>query len=328
MLFTIGCLLAGALFAAPVFAQTLNLPLAVSLEISPPSPSPRQNVVVHAAAPTLDTATTFFDWSVDNVHKPELSGYGNDSIRLVAGEVGTSMRVDVTVTGKTGQPAQSSITVYPSTIALSWYAQTYTPAWYQGKALPTPNSVVTVTATPRIVLNGVTLRPENLVYTWGYENRDRLLVGVGKQSFAVQVSDQTDVDQQVRVVVEDLDGRIRKEGAVFITTTLPHAALYRLTPLGGIDPRVTASALTSLKHETIDLQAEPFFFPTLSKKELRFQWVIAGLTPSGNPQNPFITTVEASDPKLESLPVSADVSQPQPNNLMARALASVLLFFK
>ncbi len=320
--------LGGMIFAIPAWAQNLALPLALSLEIQPPSPSPGQSVTVKAYTPTLDTATTFFEWSVDGARKPELSGYGNDSIQLTAGAVGTFIRTSVVITGSNGQPAQSSITIYPSTVALSWYAQTYTPAWYQGKALPTPNSVVIVTATPHIVIDGVTLQSTDLVYTWGYENRDRLLTGVGKQSFAVQLSDQTDVDQQVRVSIEDMDGRIKKEGVVFLTTTLPRATVYRLTPLGGIDPRAAASTIAAFRHETIDLQAEPFFFPTLSKKDVRFQWTIGGITPSGNPQNPFVTTIEASDPNLASLPVSAEVSQPQPNNLVARAIASVLMFFK
>ncbi|MBI4224743.1 MAG: hypothetical protein HY617_00255 [Candidatus Sungbacteria bacterium] len=311
-----------------VFAQNTSLPVALSLEIQPPSPSPGQSVTVKAYTPTLDTATTFFDWSVDGVRKSELSGYGNNTIQLTAGAVGTLIRASVAITGSNGQPAQSSITIYPSTVALSWYAQTYTPAWYRGKALPTPNSVVIVTATPHIVINGVMLKPENLIYTWGYEDRDWLLTGVGKQAFNVQMPDQADVDQQVRVIVEDLDHRIRKEGSIFITTTLPRAAIYRLTPLGGIDPRAAASVISSFKHETIDLQAEPFFFPTLFKKDIRFQWSIGGLAPQGNPQNPFITTIEAGDPNLASLPVSTDVSQPQPNNLVARALASVLMFFK
>lgn len=320
--------LGGMIFAIPAWAQNLALPLALSLEIQPPSPSPGQSVTVKAYTPTLDTATTFFEWSVDGARKPELSGYGNDSIQLTAGAVGTFIRTSVVITGSNGQPAQSSITIYPSTVALSWYAQTYTPAWYQGKALPTPNSVVIVTATPHIVIDGVTLQSTDLVYTWGYENRDRLLTGVGKQSFAVQLSDQTDVDQQVRVSIEDMDGRIKKEGVVFLTTTLPRATVYRLTPLGGIDPRAAASTIAAFRHETIDLQAEPFFFPTLSKKDVRFQWTIGGITPSGNPQNPFVATIEASDPNLASLPVSAEVSQPQPNNLVARAIASVLMFFK
>jgi len=323
-----GLLLVGALFAAPVFAQNFALPLALSLDVQPPSPSPRQSVTIYAATPTLDTATAFFDWTVDRVRKPELSGYGNNSIRLTAGDVGTSMRVDVAVTGVNGQQAQSSITIYPSTVALSWYAQTYTPAWYQGKALPTPNSVVVVSATPHIVINGATLKPTDLVYTWGYEGRDRLLTGVGRQSFAVQMPDQIDVDQQVRVSIEDMDGRIRKEGSIFITTTAPRAAVYRLTPLGGIDPRAAASTIPAFRHETIDVQAEPFFFPTLSKKDVRFQWTIGGLIPQGSPQNPFVVTIEAGDPNLESLPVSAEITQAQPNNLVARAIASVFMFFK
>lgn len=320
--------MASACAAAPVFAQNTSLPLALSLEIQPPSPSPGQTVTVKAYTPTLDTATTFFDWSVDGAHKPELSGYGNNTIQLTAGAVGTLIRASVVVTSSRGQPAQSSITVYPSTVALSWYAQTYTPAWYRGKALPTPNSIVTVTATPHMVVNGVSLKPENLIYTWSYEDRDRLLTGVGKQSFAVQMPDQTDVDQQVRVVVEDLDQRIRKEGSIFITTTSPRAAIYSVTPLGGIDPRAAASVIPSFKHETIDLQAEPFFFPTLSKKDMGFRWSIGGLVPQGNPQNPFVATIEASDPNLQNLSVSADISQPQPNNLIARALASVFMLFK
>lgn len=328
LIILMGCVVIGIFFAIPVFAQTFGLPSPLSLEIQPPSPSPGQSVTVTARTPTLDTATTFFEWSVDGVRKPELSGYGNDSIRLTAGAVGSSMRAGVVITGSNGQPAQSSIIIYPSTVALSWYAQTYTPAWYQGKALPTPNSVVIVTATPHIVINGVALKSTDLVYTWGYEDRDRLLVGVGKQSFAVQMPDQTDVDQQVRVSIEDMDGRIKKEGSVFITTTSPRASVYHVTPLGGIDPRASVSTISSFKHETIDLQAEPFFFPTLSKKDMGFQWTIGGITPGGNPQNPFVATIEASDPKLESLPVTTTISQPQPNNLIARAIASVLMFFK
>lgn len=320
--------LGGMLCASSVFAQNAGLPLALSLEIQPTSPSPGQSVTVHAATPTLDTATTFFDWSVDGARKPEYSGYGNNSIQLIADAVGASMRVGVTVTGISGQPAQSSITVYPSTVALAWYANTYTPAWYHGKALPSPNSVVTVTATPHMVIHGVALKPETLIYTWGFENRDRVISGVGRQSFAVQMSDQDEVDQQVRVSVEDVERRIRKDESVFITTTRPRAALYRLTPLGGIEPRVAVSSSVFFPHETIDLQAEPFFFPTLSKKDLGFQWSIGGISPQGSPQNPFITTIEASDPNLENLPVSAEVSQAQPNNLVARAIASVLMFFK
>ncbi len=312
----------------PVLAQSTALPLALSLESQPSSPSPGQSVTIRAKTPTLDTATTFFDWSVDGKHKPELSGYGNNSIQLTAGAVGTLSRASLVVTGTNGQPAQSSITIYPSTVALSWHAQTYTPAWYQGKALPTPNSIVTITATPQIVINGITLKPTDLVYTWGYEARDRLLVGVGKQSFAVQMPDQTDVDQHIRVTIEDMDGRIRKEGSIFITTVSPRTAVYRLTPLGGIDPRAAVSTIPGFRHETIDLQVEPFFFPTFSKKDIKFQWTIGGITPQGNPQNPFIATIEASDPNLGSLPVSAEVSQLQPNNLVARAVASVLMFFK
>jgi len=320
--------LVGMIFTVPALAQNLALPLALSLEIQPPSPSPGQSVTIKAYTPTLDTATTFFEWSVDGARKPELSGYGNDSIQLTAGAVGTFIRASVVITGTNGQPAQSSIIIYPSTVALSWYAQTYTPVWYQGKALPIPNSVVIVTATPHIVIDGVTLKPTDLVYTWGYENRDRLLTGVGKQSFAVQMPDQADIDQQVYVAIEDMGRRIRKEASIFITTTLPRSAVYRLTPLGGIDPRAAASTIAAFRHETIDLQAEPFFFPTLSKKDMRFQWTIGGITPSGNPQNPFVATIEASDPNLASLPVSAEVSQPQPNNVVARAIASVLMFFK
>ncbi|MBI3442567.1 MAG: hypothetical protein HY007_02275 [Candidatus Sungbacteria bacterium] len=326
--FIILVLLGGAFSATLVFAQSISLPLALSLDAQPPSPSPGQSVTIHAATPTLDTATTFFNWSVDGTRKPKLSGYGHDSIQLIAGAVGTPILVDVVITGASGQPAQSSITVYPSTVALSWYAETYTPAWYRGKALPSPNSVVIVTATPHVVVNGAELKPENLVYTWGYENRDRLLVGVGKQSFSVQMPDQTDVDEQVRVTIEDMGHRIRKEASIFITTTLPRAVVYRLTPLGGIDPRAAASILPAFRHETIDLQAEPFFFPARSKNDLRFEWTIGGLSPSGNPQNPFITTVEAGDPNLNNLSVSAGVSQPQPNNLVARAISSVLMFFK
>lgn len=89
----------GILYAVSAFAQSTALPLALSLEIQPPSPSPGQSVTISAATPTLDTATTFFDWTVDKAHKPELSGYGNNTIQLAAGDVGTSLRVDVAVTG-------------------------------------------------------------------------------------------------------------------------------------------------------------------------------------------------------------------------------------
>lgn len=282
------------------------VPDALSLVASPSSPSPRETVTVRAATPTFDKNTAVFSWSVDGKSRPDFSGLGKDSISLTAGGVGsvTTVRVNVSRAGSEGNSASLNIIV--SDLALPWFAETYTPKWYKGKALPVANSVVSVAAIPRIIIGGRALRPEELIYRWDLDDEEGIVSGIGKETFRVKISDLPKTTHRVRVLVEDAGKRIQKEAEVFFLAFEPRVVIYPSSPLGGGEWRSAAANFSAASGGLLDFVAEPFFFSASTKKTLAFSWNVAGQEVAGSPQNPHIITLNTAGLNEGEIPISVN----------------------
>lgn len=300
----INVIFAGLLGICVAHAQVVPPP--ISLSASPSSPAPRTQFIVSAATPTFDKDFAAFDWTVDGKARPEFSGVGKTEITLTAGAVGSVTRVSVTASRNNQDTANASLTVIPSDLALPWIAQTSVPKWFRGKALPTPGSVVSIIAVPRITVAGAALNPDALIYRWRIDSDKESLVGAGKRVFTFTASDLPQTTHQIDVSVEDIDGRIRKEGRVLITTDAsPRVALYPSSPLGGAEPRLAGSAST--RPGLFDVIAEPFFFPLSSVPSLSYTWNVDGNGVAASVQNPRLVTVDATRRAHQTIPVSMTV---------------------
>lgn len=287
-----------AIFGAIVFgAGTLHaqfLPEEISLFATPSSPSPGETFEVQASTPTFDKNTFFFQWSVDGVSRPDLSGMGKSTIQLTAGSVGSATRVNVTASHPREGSRSASLSIRVSDLSLSWSAETYVPRWYKGKALPIQNSVVRVVAVPQVIIGGAAIDPDNLIYLWSLDDEDRVLSGAGERVLRVRLSNFPRATHRVSLVVEDRLKRIRKEKSLLIEAERePRLAIYEVRPLGGVEPRSVVS-FAPLGTETVNLLAEPFFFGIKAKRELFFSWRVDGNEISGSPENPFLLTLNLS----------------------------------
>lgn len=290
------------------FARAQLVPEALSLIASPASPSPGQTVTVQASTPTFDKNTAFFSWAVDGKARADLSGAGKDSVTFVAGTVGTQTRVSVVVTRSGGEGGSASLNLIVSDLSLPWFAETYTPKWYKGKALPVANSVVRVVAIPQIILGVGTVRPQDLIYKWDLDDQEGALSGIGQQVFRVKVSDLPGVSHRVRVLVEDQGKRVQKSGELFIVPAAgPRVMIYPASPLGGLNPRVAASLIPANKRELMDFSAEPFFFSVVTRKLLSYQWSVGGSEVGGAPASPNIITLNTEGLPAGEVPVSVSV---------------------
>jgi hypothetical protein len=291
---------AGAVLAAVCFvvsfcatARAQMIPPPVSLSSSPSSPAPRATFSVTAATPTFDKDFADFSWSVDGKPRPEFSGVGADTITLTAGAAGSPTRVSVSVSRPGGETADASLTIIPSELSLPWTAETSAPPWYRGKALPSPGAVVHVSAIPRIIIGGSALNPDTLIYRWRIDSDKESLTGAGKRVFTFTASALPGTTHQIDVSVEDIQGRIRKEGQVLITTdATPRVILYPSSPLGGTESRSAGAA--PARPGLFDVVAEPFFFPLSSVASLAYDWSIDGSVVPSAPQSPRIATIDAA----------------------------------
>lgn len=305
-------------------ARAQFIPDPVSLIASPSSPSPRETVVIEASTPTFDKNSAFFSWTVNGASRPEFSGQGKNQITLTAGEIGSALQVNVEVSASQGAGGSASLSVRVSDLALTWFAETYVPKWYKGKALPTPNSVVSIAAIPRFVAEGREIPSQNLIFRWGFDDEDRVLAGAGAEVFQIRISGVPKTSHHIRVTVEDTAGQITKEREIFIVPANPRLAIYPSTPLGGIEFRTSPSFYLTASRGIIDFQAEPFFFSVQSRKELPYQWSVGGIEAKGTPGEEYGLSLNTGDSPVPILPLSVAISIP---NSVISAISKTLTLF-
>ncbi|MBI2053648.1 MAG: hypothetical protein HYT41_02800 [Candidatus Sungbacteria bacterium] len=299
----------GALLASPVHAQ-FNSP--VSLSSSPSSPAPRSAFTVTASTPTFDRETADFEWTVDGKTRPELSGLGLHQIQLTAGAVGSATRISVTVSPSIGEGGTATLTVNPSELTLLWSADTTVPKWYRGKALAVPGAGITVSAVPRIILGSTEVNPDTLIYRWRIDSARIALSGAGRRIFHFTASQTPGATHQIDLTVEDIDGRIHKEGRILIeNSNTPKVALYQASPLGG--PEFRSAGRFTANPSLVDIIAEPFFFPSSSAAGLIYSWSADGTETGASSQNPRLLTVNGNNLTNQGVSVNVVVTGTTPS---------------
>ena len=310
----------------PRSAEAQALPAPVSIVASPPAPSPGEAVAVTAATPSFDRHTAYFTWVVDGRQRPDLSGTGKNSIELTAGNVGSSQRVAVSVSRKNGGTGvaggEAVLTIRVADLTLTYTAETWTPVWYRGKALPVPDATIGIIAIPDFVVDGRRIPPERLIYRWGLDDEHNALSGIGEQVFRIRASDMPGTSHEVKVRVEDEDGKVRKEGVFYVVPHTPRLVIYNSSPLGGIEFR-TAERFSGGRG-LFDFVAEPFFFPVAGRNDLAWEWQVDGRPFAANAGTPHIITVDTGGYPEGQLSVTAGVQIP--GSFLSRASA-ILAFF-
>lgn len=274
----------------------------IDITVTPENPSPGQTVNISVDAYGTDLNHATISWTIDG--KLSKSEKGARMFNIVAKKAGSPTTISIKIEPEGGLPILKTFTLNPQNIDIIWQAKSYTPPFYKGKALFTPQEEVKIVAMPDFVsTNGQNISPKIASYKW---TKDIDVLGdesgYNAQSMIYRSSIFTKgVDIGVEASTESgLSGHnilnLKPGGSEMV--------LYENHPLYGIlfnNAIVNTVNFGEEKEKTI--QAIPYYFDTISlgDSELVFNWTINGETINVPPTQNQVTFRNSKDLEGEAV---------------------------
>lgn len=180
----------------------------------------------------MDLNSTDMQWLING--KEKVRGLGEKKFTLNVGNSGQST-VTLNITPK-DQPLISRVFVFnPSNVDLLWQAETYTPPFYKGKALFSPESSVTMVAIPNFINGTTRTNDSNVVYKWSIDREVQGdYSGYGKNSFQY-TSDILSLDTEIEIEAYPSSQQTRKGvGSALLSTKNAFLLFYEDNPTNGV----------------------------------------------------------------------------------------------
>lgn len=261
--------------------------LQVSLSQTPENPAPGERVSFRVESFQSDLAGADIAWYQNG--KRILAGTGAAFASIQLGSAGSATDIQVSIRTPDGKSAEILKTITPAAVDFYWWADSYTPVWYQGKALPSPGSTIFIRARPSFP----PAMSKTLVYTWILD--DDIVAsasGAGRALFAYTIPQNANSLDPIRVRITNAAGTIRQEAAFQTPLVSPEILVYEAAPLVGVNPAEAISAIARPAGKTVDVVAEPFFAPRASLASFQYRWSVNGRNiPETSPKRSRILTL-------------------------------------
>lgn len=253
-----------------LMAQGFSGSPSANLSTIPLAPEPLSETTVSLDAYTLDTIGATIVWFVDGIE--ETSARNLRELELMTKDIGETTEITVVLTLRTGQVVRAEKTIVPSRVDIVLEADTLTPAFYQGRALPSTGSQVRAIAIPHTASGQA---PEAFSYQWKLDNEVLYggpVTGVHTANFEVGLGK----NQVLRVDVLNNSGVIVAAKSIFIPRTEPELLFYEENPLRGINNIAIQSPHILVGEET-SIRAEPYYMArTIFDSSPLIEWEIDG----------------------------------------------------
>jgi hypothetical protein len=266
----------------------------ILVDIVPENPAPNENVSISLQSYAVNLDSVLISWSVNG--KNISSEIGNKTFSLNAPSAGGETRVMVSVSLPDGS-IEKIITIRPTVMALLWQAtDSYTPPFYKGKAMPTPDSGIKIVAMPEIKSGTQIINPKNIVYSWkkDYTN-DQSASGYGK-NFYTYVNDYLEDSNNISVVASTTDQKYSSQANLNINTYKPKILFYKNDATLGILWENSLSNGHKILGDEI-IEASPYFISpkNIKSPSLTWDWSINDIyiTVSGTRKNMLPLTVQS-----------------------------------
>lgn len=255
---------------------------ALTLNVTPSFPEPFETVTATAKVSGVNIDALPVAWLLGG--KVKGSGVGMKSFTFKVGDVGsaTLLRVEVLTPESDFGLLTKETTIRPSDADVLWEADTYTPPFYKGKALPTSQSSVKIIAMPQFMERGARINPKNLIYKWkkgySYGENDS---GTGKNFFSYTAGYASNADG-ITMTISNLSGTLSVKKTIDIPVYEPKIVFYEKKPLENVRYEHALSEHLNLKEKEVILSAVPYFFsfstPNVSYSNMDFVWQMDGKT--------------------------------------------------
>lgn len=220
------------------------------ISVNPAAPGPYSPATISLIdAAQLPTGSSV-RWFINDVEMTE--NQDDTSIAITTAGTSEETKVEARISTPNRSEETSSVTITPVRLDLIVGANSSVPHFYQGRALPSQASDISVQA----FLFGDANGPFR--YRWTV-NAQEEITQVGGASNQITFKPRLDYEMNVYVEVTDLSNRIVAQGGTVIPLARPLVYFYESNPLHGLIPNVLVSPFYFLNDE-ITLRAEPYFF--------------------------------------------------------------------
>jgi len=268
-----GATLAPQIVSAQNFEGLGGQSSSITINTSPKRPKPNQLITVSIESFSTDLNRAEISWFLNGTE--ETGATGRKSFQFETGGPGSVSNILVVVKSPDSGILQQSLNIRPATVDVIWEAQSYTPPFYQGKALYPFQGTVKVVAMPNIVTeNGSPLNPKNLVYSWrvnGNPATDASGYGKNYIFFAGGIPLKP---AKITVEVSSLDQVYAAEGDTSFSPIQPQIIFYEDNPLLGILYNKALTGRVKLQNQEIKIAAIPYFTGSLYRegRDLSYGW--------------------------------------------------------
>ncbi len=177
-------------------------------------------------------------------------------------------------------PIWASCQTANTPITLTWSTDTYIPANYVGKAIPTVGSKIEVVAT----IDNPAINPFKTTYEWSL-SRDfypqEKISELGKQTYTFNIGDNIYQNYSVNLELKNDQGEIiGKSETIFVKPYKPQIIIHPMQISNGIKktlPSFDASDLNLKKYlitsnQAVEFTAIPYFFNIKNIDDLDYNW--------------------------------------------------------
>ena len=268
------------------FAQLGQNTSKATIELSTRFPAPGEVFTAKLNAYSYDTTTATIRWYLNNTEIEE--AFNQRSITLTAGSLGKTTKLQAEITFPNGDTVIANNTFTISDIDLIVEADTTTPSFYRGRAVPSIGSNVRVVALPQL---NDSKKPENYTYTWRLD--DEILGGGAKRGgYIASFIMPTGRGASMVVDVTNAQGVAVASKRILIPSSEPELLFYEDNPLRGTSP-ISIPKNYQLIGSEVTLRAEPYFMSTvIPTTDKHLEWKINNRTVDNPSEDPQLITLQ------------------------------------
>lgn len=241
---------------APATAQYPEFKDQLDTEVTPEIPKPGESVTITVNAFSFDINSSRITWKVNG--KTIQREIGVKKFVFQAGQAGQKTTVEVTVEPGDRPNISKTFTFSTGDVDVLWQSNVYTPPFYKGKALYTPEADLVFVAMPRN--SSGLINPKDIVFNWRINyDADADNSGFGRNFYRYEGPI---IVRPVDVTVDTYEAKGSKAAATgdaTVENSNPLALFYENHPLYGMMFNQALEGSIILRKDELGLSAYPYF---------------------------------------------------------------------
>lgn len=243
----------------------------INIRTIPAFPGPETFTTVRVESFIVDIKGSRLIWLLNDA--PVQDGIGATEYKFTTGGLGSESIFEVLISTPDGKNFKETLRIYPAAIDLLWEADTYTPPFYKGKALPTHRSSIKVMALPQFGSEKISTQTAH--YQWTLNQSTGAGKGTGISSVSVEASPQGGA-VSITAEVTSNDGLHKGARTMQIPSVSPEVVFYEDSPIYGIRWERALLGIVSTPDPEYRVHGTPFFFAKTDRDygNLVYQWYV------------------------------------------------------